>query len=74
MIWDQYRKNFFDNYEGYELVPEIMKTVGDNAMPSGFEDFTLKSLQNIFTGSDVAKELSTWDAEMDKLNQASTDE
>ena len=68
------QKEFFDNYEGYELVPEIMKTVGDNAMPSGFEDFTLKSLQNIFTGSDVAKELSTWDAEMDKLNQASTDE
>ncbi len=65
---------FFANYEGYELVPEIMKTVGDTAMPSGFENFTLKSLQNIFTGADIASELSTWDAEMEKLNQASSGE
>ena len=60
---------FVDNYKECELVPEIMKMVGDTAMPSGFEDFTCKSLQNIFTGSDVASELATWDAEMQKLQK-----
>lgn len=58
---------FVDNYKDKELVPEIMKVVGDTAMPSGFEDFTCKSLQNIFTGADVDKELATWDTEMQRL-------
>ncbi|MDO4623014.1 MAG: extracellular solute-binding protein [Eubacteriales bacterium] len=58
---------FVDNYNDYELVPEIMKVVGDTAMPTGFEDFTCKSLQNIFTGADVTTELETWDAEMQRL-------
>ncbi len=58
---------FADNYKSIELVPEIMKVVGDTAMPSGFEDFTCKSLQNIFTGADVTAELETWDAEMKRL-------
>ncbi len=58
---------FVDNYKDKELVPEIMKVVGDTAMPSGFEDFTCKSLQNIFTGADLDKELATWDTEMQRL-------
>lgn len=61
---------FVENYKEYELVPEIMKTVGDTAMPTGFEDFTCKSLQNVFTGADVVAELKTWDAEMQKLLDA----
>lgn len=61
---------FVDNYKDCELVPEIMKLVGDTAMPSGFEDFTCKSLQNIFTGASVEDELATWDAEMKKLLEA----
>ena len=61
---------FIENLEGYTLVPEAMKVVGDNAFPTGFEDFTLKSLQNIFTGADVEEELSTWDAEMERLAAA----
>lgn len=61
---------FVNNLEGYTLVPEAMKVVGDNAFPTGFEDFTLKSLQNIFTGADVEQELSTWDAEMARLEEA----
>lgn len=61
---------FVDNYKDCELVPEIMKIVGDTAMPSGFEDFTCKSLQNIFTGASVEAELETWDSEMQKLLEA----
>lgn len=61
---------FVNNLEGYTLVPEAMKVVGDNAFPTGFEDYTLKSLQNIFTGADVEQELSTWDAEMARLAEA----
>ena len=61
---------FVNNLEGYTLVPEAMKVVGDNAFPTGFEDYTLKSLQNIFTGADVEQELSTWDAEMERLASA----
>lgn len=58
---------FLENLDGVELVPEIMKLVGDTAMPTGFEDFTCKSLQNVFTGADVEAELATWDAEMQRL-------
>lgn len=61
---------FLNNYADYTLVPEIMKMVGSSAMPTGFEDFTLKSLQNIFTGADVAEELKTWDVEMTRLLEA----
>lgn len=58
---------FLDNYKDYELVPEIMKVVGDTSMPSGFEDFTCKSLQNVFAGSDIETELASWDKEMVRL-------
>ncbi|WP_394917068.1 ABC transporter substrate-binding protein [uncultured Robinsoniella sp.] len=61
---------FADNYKEYKLVPEIMKMVGDTAMPNGFEDFTCKSLQNIFTGADVESELATWGVEMERLKNA----
>lgn len=61
------QSKFLHNYDGVELVPEIMKVVGDTAMPTGFEDFTCKSLQNVFTGADVMTELETWDAEMERL-------
>lgn len=61
---------FVENYEGMQLAPEIMKVVGDTAMPTGFEDFTCKSLQNVFTGADVTAELQTWDAEMERLLSA----
>ncbi len=61
---------FVENYKECELVPEIMKAVGDTAMPTGFEDFTCKSLQNVFTGADVESELATWDAEMERLQSA----
>ena len=61
---------FVGNYDGVELVPEIMKVVGDTAMPSGFEDFTCKSLQNIFTGADIKTELKTWDDEMKRLQES----
>ena len=61
---------FVDALEGYTLVPEAMKVVGDLSFPTGFEDFTLKSLQNIFTGADVDAELATWDAEMERLAAA----
>jgi len=62
---------FSENYKEYELIPEIMKMVGDTAIPTGFEDFTCKSLQNIFTGASVESELETWDAEMERLQAAS---
>jgi len=58
---------FVDNYKDCTLVPEIMKVVGDTKVPSGFEDFTCKSLQNIFTGANVDTELATWDAEFARL-------
>lgn len=58
---------FLANYDDCPLVPEIMKIVGDTSMPSGFEDFTCKSLQNVFTGADVEQELATWDAEFARL-------
>lgn len=61
------QSKFYHNYDDVELVTEIMKAVGDTAMPSGFEDFTCKSLQNVFTGADVEAELATWDAEMERL-------
>jgi ABC-type glycerol-3-phosphate transport system substrate-binding protein len=58
---------FVDNYKDYKLVGEIMKVAGDTSMPSGFEDFTCKSLQNIFTGANVSEELKTWDTEFKRL-------
>ena len=61
------QQKFSDNYEGYELVDEITKLAGDYALPTGFEDYTQKSLQNVFTGADVKPELEKWDAEMKKL-------
>ncbi len=64
------QKEFLENYNDVKLVPEIMKVVGDTAMPSGFEDYTCKSLQNIFTGASVKDELGNWDKEMQKLLQS----
>ncbi len=61
---------FVENYNDCELVPEIMKVVGDITMPSGFEDFTCKSLQNVFTGASIDDELASWDAEFQKLLEA----
>lgn len=58
---------FVDNYKDYKLVGEIMKVAGDTSMPSGFEDFTCKSLQNIFTGAKVSEELKAWDTEFKRL-------
>ncbi len=63
----QLQTEFLANYDGVEVVPEITKTVGDYKLPSGFEDYTWKSLQNVFTGADVAAELATWDAEFERL-------
>ncbi len=58
---------FVSNYDDCPLVGEIMKVAGDTSMPSGFEDFTCKSLQNVFTGADVDEELKTWDTEFQRL-------
>jgi len=58
---------FINNWSDYTLVPEITKVVGDNAMPTGMEEYTLKSMQNIFTGADVDAELKNWDTEFDRL-------
>ncbi|MBC7961294.1 MAG: extracellular solute-binding protein [Vallitaleaceae bacterium] len=58
---------FVDNYKGYQSVPEITKVLGDVALPTGFEDFVMKSLQNVFIGADVKTELATWDVEMARL-------
>ncbi|MCR4655784.1 MAG: ABC transporter substrate-binding protein [Lachnospiraceae bacterium] len=58
---------FVKNYDDCPLVTDIMKAVGDISMPSGFEDYVCKSLQNIFTGSDVHSELVKWDTEFEKL-------
>lgn len=59
---------FAENYDGFTLVPEIVKLPGDYALPTGLEDFMMKSLQNVFTGADVAQELKTWDDEYAKLS------
>ncbi|MCR5790970.1 MAG: ABC transporter substrate-binding protein [Lachnospiraceae bacterium] len=61
---------FVSNYDDCPLVTEIMKAVGDISMPSGFEDYTCKSLQNVFTGSDVDEELKKWDEEFNKMLEA----
>ncbi|MDY3919661.1 MAG: extracellular solute-binding protein [Candidatus Limivivens sp.] len=58
---------FLGNYEGISVVPEITKVVGDYKLPSGFEDYTWKSLQNVFTGANVKTELETWDAEFERM-------
>lgn len=62
---------FVKNFEGYTLIPEITKTVGDVALPSGFEDFILKSMQNVFTGADIQAELESWDTEFNRLMEES---
>lgn len=62
---------YMDNYKGYKEVPEITKVVGDNSLPTGWEDFQLKSLQKIFVGADISQELDSWDAEQVRLQQAS---
>ncbi len=58
---------FIGNWSDYTLVPEITKVVGDSAMPTGMEEYILKSMQNIFTGADVDAELQSWDTEFDRL-------
>lgn len=61
---------FVSNWADATLVPEITKVVGDYAMPNGFEGYICKSLQNIFTGSDVAGELAAWDEEYAMLKES----
>lgn len=61
---------FVSNYDDCPLVTEIMKAVGDISMPSGFEDYTCKSLQNVFAGSDILTELQDWDVEFQKVINA----
>ena len=63
---------FVDNLKGLKLVDEITKLPGDNALPTGMEDFTQKSLQLIFTGKPIAGELDTWDDQYKKLAAANT--
>ncbi|MDO5423066.1 MAG: extracellular solute-binding protein [Eubacteriales bacterium] len=58
---------FRNNYDGMDVVPEITKVVGDYKLPSGFEDYTWKSLQNVFTGADVMSELESWDTEFARM-------
>ena len=60
---------FVSNWAKSTLVPEITKVPGDYAMPNGFEAYICKSLQNIFTGSDVASELKAWDEEYAMLKE-----
>lgn len=61
---------FVQNLQGLKLVDEITKLPGDNSLPTGMEDFTQKSLQSIFAGADISKELDTWDEQFKKLTAA----
>ncbi|MEG2652700.1 MAG: extracellular solute-binding protein [Ruthenibacterium sp.] len=64
------QQEFMDNYEGYTLVPELTKAQGDVALPSGMEDYLLKSLQTVFAGEDVKATLADCDAQMETLMAA----
>ncbi|KRF18381.1 hypothetical protein [Paenibacillus sp. Soil787] len=64
---------FVNNLKGLKLVDEITKLPGENALPTGMEDFTQKSLQLILAGKPIAGELDTWDDEYKKLAAANTD-
>jgi ABC-type glycerol-3-phosphate transport system substrate-binding protein len=61
---------FVQNWSSYTLTPEITKVPGDLAVPIGFEDYLNKSLQNIFNGADIARELAAWDVEYQNLKAA----
>ncbi|RKP56296.1 extracellular solute-binding protein [Cohnella endophytica] len=61
---------FVDSLKGLKLVDEITKLPGDNALPTGMEDFTQKSLQSILAGAPISKELDTWDDQYKKLSAA----
>lgn len=62
---------FVNNFKDYKLVPEITKVVGDESIPTGFEDYTCKSFQSILTGTDIPKALQSWDTEMESLKSSS---
>ncbi len=61
---------FLQNYEGMTVVPEIVKVLGDDAMPPGTQDMMDKSMQAMFTGADVKAELEKWDTETQRLLEA----
>lgn len=62
--------DYLANIEGWESRPELVKAMGDYTIPTGFESFKDKSLQNIYNGVDVEQELDSWDAEMQRLLDA----
>jgi ABC-type glycerol-3-phosphate transport system substrate-binding protein len=61
---------FVSNWNTWTLVPEITKVPGDLAVPTGFEGYYCKSMQNIFNGADIVSELNNWDAEYRNLMEA----
>jgi ABC-type glycerol-3-phosphate transport system substrate-binding protein len=61
---------FVSNWSDFTLVPEITKVCGDYALPSGMENYINKSLQNIFSGSDIKTELDNWVQEYETLKEA----
>jgi ABC-type glycerol-3-phosphate transport system substrate-binding protein len=58
---------FVSNWNTWTLVPEILKVPGDLTVPTGFEAYLCKSLQNIFNGAAIVPELNGWDAEYQNL-------
>ena len=54
---------FVANYDGWTLVPEVIKVQGDFAVAAAMEGELNKSLQNVFVGKDAAEEM----AEFQKL-------
>ena len=61
---------FVSNWSDSTLVPEILAVPGEYAMYNGFDGYLSKSLQNIFTGSDVTSELISWDKEFEMLAES----
>ena len=54
---------FVANYDGWTLVPEVIKVQGDFAVAAAMEGELNKSLQNVFVGKDATEEM----AEFQKL-------
>lgn len=59
-----------ENIEGWDIVQEIVKLPGENAVPNGMQSYMDKSFQNIFNGADVKTEVESWDAEYQRLLDA----
>lgn len=62
-------QKYIENLNDCTLTPEIWKVRGDYALPAGATSFFDKSLQNMFTGADIASELDTWDEEYEMLKE-----